>query len=119
MTLAKFSNPSRSVQTIGIDWSGRVRGAATTIWVAVAHEGELTFLENGRNRDQVAELLLDWASRDDQFVIGFDFAFSFPAWFLGECGYTSAQALWSASPDVGEAWLAACAPPFWGRPGKP
>lgn len=51
-------------------------------------------------------------------IVGFDFAFSLPAWFLEERGLQSAQELWALADREAEEWLARCEPPFWGRPGK-
>jgi hypothetical protein len=52
-------------------------------------------------------------------VVGFDFSFSLPDWVLREQGYADARALWDAAARDGDAWLQACEPPFWGRPGRP
>ena len=35
-----------------------------------------------------------------------------------ERGWRDAPAAWSAAETEGEAWLARCPPPFWGRPGR-
>jgi hypothetical protein len=51
-------------------------------------------------------------------VIGLDFAFSLPAWFLDELGVATGHDLWALACDRAEDWLAACAPPFWGRRGS-
>ena len=45
-------------------------------------------------------------------------AFSLPAWFIGELGLETAAELWALPEERIEAWLAACEPPFWGRPGR-
>ena len=50
-------------------------------------------------------------------LVGLDFAFSMPAWFAASRGWTDVDAVWTAARDDGEAWLAECAAPFWGRPG--
>jgi hypothetical protein len=50
-------------------------------------------------------------------IVGLDFAFSLPAWFLAERGVRTARELWALVAEEGEAWLRACLPPFWGRPG--
>ncbi|HET6316685.1 MAG TPA: hypothetical protein VFG86_09520 [Chloroflexota bacterium] len=52
-----------------------------------------------------------------RIVIGLDFAFSFPSWYLEQLRVDSAPALWSHVAQHGERWLQECAPPFWGRPG--
>ena len=52
-------------------------------------------------------------------MIGLDFAFSLPLWYLQEVGITSAPSLWQHVANVGEHWLEQCAPPWWGRKGAP
>jgi hypothetical protein len=54
----------------------------------------------------------------EQLVVGFDFAFSFPAWFIEQLALTSAPDVWAHVATYGEQWLAQCEPPFWGRPGR-
>lgn len=51
-------------------------------------------------------------------IVGFDFAFSLPAWFLEKRGLQNARKLWALAGREAEEWLARCEPPFWGRPGK-
>jgi hypothetical protein len=52
-------------------------------------------------------------------VVGLDFSFSLPAWFLQTNGCAAVDDLWRTAEESGERWLAECAPPFWGRPGCP
>jgi hypothetical protein len=59
------------------------------------------------------------AARSERVAVGFDFSFSLPAWFLTDHGLASADDLWALATRDGERWLADCAPPFWGRPGRP
>jgi hypothetical protein len=105
------------VDVIAIDWSGAKTGAARKIWVALARGGELALLENGRTREEVAGWLIDRANDDPRFVVGLDFAFSTPAWFLAERGWKTALDLWKAAAADGERWLRECADPFFGKPG--
>jgi hypothetical protein len=107
------------VAVLAVDWSGREVGASRHIWIAEARDGELLGLESGRSRAQVADHLLDRAERDDALTVGFDFSFSLPAWFLDARGFVDAPALWEAAATCGEDWIRECAPPFWGRPGRP
>ncbi len=51
-------------------------------------------------------------------VIGLDFGFSLPAWWLERCDIGSVDELW-ADGDRLESWLRDCPSPFWGRPGRP
>ena len=105
------------IRTLAVDWSGSASGSARTIWIAEAVDGELRFLESGRARPEVARFLVDLAGSDPQVVVGLDFAFSLPAWFLRQGGFQSAPELWKTVALEGDRWLAACEPPFWGRPG--
>ena len=56
------------------------------IWLAEVIRGELVRLENGRNREEIARLLIEEAMKDRRFVVGLDFAFSFPMWFCEKLG---------------------------------
>lgn len=106
------------MKVIAIDWSGARDRSAKTIWLAEVIDGRLIRLENGRGREQVADFLVAEAERNPDMIVGFDFAFSLPAWFLEERGLESARELWALADREAEDWLAGCEPPFWGRPGK-
>ena len=107
------------MRVIAIDWSGRQGpDQRKTIWLAEAQGRALVRLENGRTRDEVAAHLIDETRRDPRCIVGFDFAFSMPGWFLAERGFDTAPDLWSLAEREAERWLATCEPPFWGRPGK-
>jgi len=85
--------------------------------MAVVRDGQLVYLENGRTRDEVIAQIMASVHEHRDVVVGFDFAFSFPAWFLRERGLDDVGSLWDLVGAEGEAWLADCQPPFWGRPG--
>lgn len=102
---------------IAVDWSGRAVGSRRYIWLAEARSGALLRLEPGRTRSDIAEHLIALADDDPALVVGFDFSFSLPAWFLDERGLATADALWEVATRDGEAWLRVCEAPFWGRPG--
>jgi hypothetical protein len=104
------------VRTVAVDWSGSVSARGRTTWTAEVAGGELVFLECGRTATALAELLIGWAERDPEMVVGLDFAFSTPLWFLRERGYATAHDLWRDAAVNADEWLRACAPPFWGRP---
>ena len=101
-------------RVVAVDWSGRRDGASRHIWAAEVAAGHLVSLESGRSRAEVADALAATARQGARLVIGLDFAFSFPEWFLAERGLPSACALWEAAEREGEAWLARCPWPFWG-----
>jgi hypothetical protein len=92
-------------------------GAERRIWLAEAvSAGQLARLETGRTREDLAATLLAERGR---VIIGLDFAFSVPAWFLDRLGLRDARSLWACVAEHGEAWLAACEAPFWGRRARP
>ena len=104
------------MRTVAVDWSG-AKDPRGRIWVAVCEDGALQSLDSAATREAAVESVLAHAGSDT--VIGFDFSFSLPAWFLQARGLASAVDLWALCRDEGERWLSACEPPFWGRPGKP
>lgn len=105
-------------RTIAVDWSGAKSGARRAIYLAEVRDARLTRLESGRTREQLIDHLIEDAARDPDVVVGLDFAFSFPAWFVRMLGADSAEALWAEVGRQGEDWLKSCEPPFWGRPRK-
>jgi hypothetical protein len=107
-------------RVIAIDWSGAKTRPRKKIWLAEAAGPDVVRLETDRDREQIAAHLIDEAARNPRMVIGLDFAFSLPLWYLREHSIASAPALWARfAAGEAERLLAACAAPFWGRPGKP
>ena len=115
-------------RVVGIDWSGRVDAAGQRrhIWAGVWTEGVggkvSVRLEAGRTRAEVGEWLIEMAKETPRMVVGFDFCFSFPAWFVrDEHGMRSAPEFWRRVVDEGHAerWLLRGAEDrrFWGKPG--
>jgi hypothetical protein len=107
------------VSVLAIDWSGRRTGERRYLWTAEAAGGELLRLTCGRTRAEVKGDLVRRRGETPGPVVGFDFSFSLPAWFLDQRGFAGAPDLWAAAARDGEGWLHDCAPPFWGRPGRP
>ena len=105
------------MDVIAIDWSGRATRAEEHIWLAVARDGVLVELENGFTRDAVIDEVLRRGRRGDELVVGLDFAFSVPAWWCADRGWATGRDVWRGIDAEGEDLLAACASPFWGRPG--
>jgi hypothetical protein len=84
---------------IAIDWSGRSGSdQRRALWLAEAVDGELIRLEGGRTRAELTELLIAEADRDPNMIIGVDFAFSLPAWYLQQRQLTPRQ-LWALLAD--------------------
>ncbi len=116
-------------RVVGIDWSGRVDAAGQRrhiwagIWTADSNGKVSVRLEAGRTRAEVAEWLIEMAKETPRMVVGFDFCFSFPAWFVrDEHGVRSAPEFWKRVVDDGHAerWLMRGAEDrrFWGKPHK-
>ena len=98
------------MRVVAVDWSGRKDAAeAEHIWAAEVAGGRLVELRNGRTRGQVVEYLV--GLEDAHLLIGLDFSFSLPAWWMREQGYADVRALWRAGVDHG-------VPPFWGLAGS-
>jgi hypothetical protein len=102
-----------------VDWSGAVMGQRRSIWTAIVVDGVVESLAAGRTRGEIIEYLVQLGNADGNLVVGLDFAFSFPAWFLSERNLQSAAELWHLATNEGEKWLTDCDPPFWGRKGRP
>jgi hypothetical protein len=112
---------------VAIDWSGdaSAAGQRRKIWAGVwTAGGEDVFggsvaLEGGRTRAELVDALIAMARETPRMVVGVDFCFSYPAWFVREHGAADAMAFWEIVAAHGERWLArecdeAC---FWGRTG--
>lgn len=117
-SLSSAIDTPQGLRVIAVDWSGARKGARHRIWLAEVQDGTLLRLEEGRSREEIVEHLIEEAKRDPALVVGLDFAFSFPAWFLKHHGAGDVRALWALVEREGEDWLARCPVPFWGRPGR-
>lgn len=121
------------MRTIAVDWSGAVANdGAKGIAIAVAEEGVLTDIIPGpshatpKGRKEAIEYLLNQrAECGEELIVGLDFAFSLPAWYLKEKGFRDAPALWEHAHSQGEGWWEAegsrTTTPFWraDKAGKP
>jgi hypothetical protein len=102
------------VRVAAVDWSGRASNERRFIWTAVASRGVL-HLEGDRDRGQVGDYLVGLALADHELVVGLDFGFSLPLWFLDQERLADGLAVPEATA---ERWLRDCPPPFWGRRGR-
>jgi hypothetical protein len=98
---------------LAVDWSGARTGEHRSIWLAEAVDGRLVRLEGGRGREELVAHLLEEAERDPELVVGLDFAFSLPEWFLRTQGIDVVSNAWDLVSCEAEAWLADPQPPFW------
>ena len=116
-------------RVVGVDWSGdRGSGQRRKIWAGVwtatagsfSKDGKVT-LESGRSRVELMEWLVELARETPRMVVGFDFSFGFPEWFMRELGIASAPEFWQVVADgQGERWLHKNCEDgrFWGRVGS-
>jgi hypothetical protein len=117
-------------RVVAIDWSGdqSASGQRRKIWAGVWTRsdkgktmGGTVTLEGGRTRDEWTAWLIERSHETPCMVVGFDFIFSYPAWFLHEHNLKTAPALWKkVAEGQGEAWLHVdCKDDrFWGKPKK-
>lgn len=103
---------------VAVDWSGSLSGGGSQIWLAAVEDGALIRLEGRMTREGVLATLLGWKAAGVPLLVGLDFGFSVPAWFLADYGCRTAPEFWLVADRRGEGWLADCPPPFWGRPGR-
>lgn len=105
---------ARERRVIAVDWSGdrRVedRHDHEKLWFAEVVDGALERVEPSSRREVIAHII-DAARRTGELVVGLDFSFSYPGWFLAEHDLSTAQDLWRA---MGTEALPFDAPPFWG-----
>jgi hypothetical protein len=110
-------------RVVGVDWSGdKGPGQRKKIWAGVwtASTDKVT-LESGRTREELFAWLVEMARETPRMVVGFDFSFSYPAWFLRELGIGDAPEFWRLVADgQGEKWLHHDCEDgrFWGRVGS-
>jgi hypothetical protein len=115
-------------RVVGVDWSGdQGPGQRRKIWAGVwtaspsPATGGSVVLESGRTRVELVEWLVEMARETPRMVVGFDFTFGFPAWFMRELGIGSAPEFWQfVANGQGERWLHKDCEDgrFWGRAGS-
>ena len=107
--------PSR---IIAVDWSGNAKkhDQRKKIQLAKVENGIPHPPESGRTRQEVCNYLIDEARQDHNLVVGLDFAFSFPSWFLKDKGIPEPVELWEKLQNEGERWMNTY--PFWRRKGS-
>jgi hypothetical protein len=113
-------------RVVGVDWSGdqgpgQRRKIWAGVWTASGSSSGVVALESGRSRVELMEWLVEMARETPRMVVGFDFSFSYPAWFLREMGIGSAPDFWRVVAEgQGEKWLHKDCEDgrFWGRVGS-
>jgi hypothetical protein len=110
---------------IGIDWSGAASAAAQrrAIWTARVKDGVLVSLTDGFTRAEAIAALTRHITAHPETVVGLDFSFSLPRWWLDRQQLRSARELWLWAAARGDGdWLRELGEPFWGvrfRPKPP
>ena len=107
---------------IGVTWSAASgdRDAAKNVWVALVRHGKLVGLEPELSLDQAGDFIDVGRQQDDPVLVGMDFGFSLPAWWVDAHYGGSAPRLWEgmqhlewdSEPDP--QWPKQLPPPFWG-----
>lgn len=117
-------------RVVAVDWSGdKGTGQRKKIWAGVwtagaagRVDGGRVGLEGGRTRVELCDWMIAMAQETPRMVVGFDFCFSFPEWFVrGEMGCEDGPAFWDlVTREHGERWLATGYEDrrFWGKPHK-
>jgi hypothetical protein len=105
----------RRLRTIAVDWSG-AREPLRNLWLAEAEPGRLVDVARFSERAGVVEYLIERLQEKTELVVGLDFAFSLPAWFLAERQLGTPVALWEHMASEADTWLEPKAP-FWSAAG--
>jgi hypothetical protein len=105
-----------SPRIFAIDWSGALKGSRKKIWVAEISRGILLRLESGRDRRETIDYVIESCKNTPEIVVGLDFAFSCPEWFVESKGRNSIYEFWGLAEEQGERWMREW--PFWSK-GKP
>lgn len=95
-----------TARVIAVDWSGARQGAARKIWLAEFRGGQpFDVPRNKMDRSDVLKYLLSTCAQYPETVVGIDFAFSFPSWFIADQKCRTAEEVWRHVERNGEQWL--------------
>jgi hypothetical protein len=100
---------------MAVDWSGALKGASKHIWLAEVVHGQIVRLEDGWTREGLINHLIEQGRNDLNVIVGIDFAFSMPGWFVESRGAKNGPEFWENVATEGETWLGDCPWPFWGK----
>jgi hypothetical protein len=108
-------------RVVAVDWSGdrSAAGQRRKIWAGVWTASAVT-LESSKTHEEWLTWLAARAAETPRMVMGVDFCFSYPAWFVKEKGARTAPEFWEIVREEGEHWLGhECDDArFWGRKGN-
>ena len=100
--MEKNMYPSR---VFAVDWSGALNFKRKIVLAEVSEIGLEELKDNWKCRDTVADYLIEKGREDKNFVVGLDFAFSFPQWYLEEKRCQTAVDFWKLVKKEGEKWI--------------
>ena len=100
-------------RVFAIDWSGAKKFGRKIVVAEVDDTGLVELRDDWKSREAVADYLIEKFIEDMNFVVGFDFAFSFPNWYLREKGCQTAVEFWELVQQEGEKWVSRIYPPFF------
>ncbi len=108
-----------SPRFIAVDWSGAISSSAqkNKIWIADWKDEKIT-LKSGISRHHAVEYILNAGREASALVVGLDFSFSYPAWFLDKNGCETVEEFWQlVAEGKGEEWLTKPNDFCWGGKG--
>ena len=103
------------MRSIAVDWSGAAE-PLKNLWLAEANEREIVEIMPFGTRAAVTEHLVAERTRHPDLVVGLDFAFSLPRWFLEQERIGTPFELWGRMATDADRWLEPRAP-FWSAAG--
>jgi hypothetical protein len=102
-----------SPRVFAIDWSGALKGSRKKIWLAEVSGGRLVRLESGRDRSGVICQIIAESKKTPEMIVGLDFAFSAPEWFVKFKNCSTIHEFWGLAREHGETWMKEW--PFWSK----
>jgi hypothetical protein len=102
-------------RAIAVDWSGATE-PLRSLWLAEADKDRVLDVRSFPTRQALVEHLISERKRNSELVVGLDFAFSLPAWFLDQHHIAGARELWEWMRTDADEWLTP-KNPFWGKGG--
>jgi hypothetical protein len=102
-----------SPRILAIDWSGAFKGSRKKIWLAEVSRDRLVCLQSGGDRSEITKYVIEESKKTPAMIVGLDFAFSCPEWFVRSKNCRTIHEFWSLVGEQGERWMNAW--PFWSK----
>ena len=102
-----------SPRILAIDWSGALRSSRKKIWLAEVSGDRLVRLQCGRDRSEIIHHVIEHSKKTPQMIVGLDFAFSCPEWFVRRKNCRTVHEFWNLAQEQGEKWMTEW--PFWSK----